>query len=876
MLSLASKLTLTLIGLATLAVEASKPSNNSSPTGQPQAAPLAVQTTSGLLLGAQQPLTATNASIFKFLAVPYAEAPIGSLRFKKPVELAEGRQGATVDASRLGKTCPQHRHLARFISPLLNLDHDHQTSEDCLHLNIYVPGSPHAQAPLAGGRLEAGLRLPVIVWIPGEGFDFADARQFDGSYLALKTNSIVVTVQYRVGVLGFLEAPQLGVAGNMGLHDQIMALRWIKQNIGAFGGDSRRTTLMGRFSGSMTISALMTAPKQELVQLNGEHLFNRAALLSGVAVNDWIIEESLVDKYRAAVELAVARNYCNRSQAEGGSCLLELPVEQLLDIAGHGWKLVVDHQLTSRLGPIEAVRRNQIGEQIEAVLIGETGTEGSLCLYRHLLSLKGNFAQLIDEDRLTTDDLYEIIRDDSLTYFKYNISQTNPMQMALKALVGELEAEPEWGSRLRDKYLDACSSYMVKAHAGRFKRNLLARNELLEKTLDRRPVDVFHYELRYKPSFSLAPDYIKSAAHGDDIPLIFGLLLGQPRRQVNEADLLMTRRMMAYVGNFVHGKRPAGEPKTAQDDDLDGMAEFGSAEQRKNWSTGSQVQVMDFTESDCQELRSVRQARLAGQSQEGAAEANKEEQQPKPKHDKALQLRMVLVEGRPLGSPVLEVAEQEPPVAAGQFEGPLSRSQQLMELHRQQMLEERAALWLRGGRQLIAPTTGALVGQQQQATSGQQASQQQQQVQTSLANESSFATMLLLSACIVIVALMALCTMLSLIVFRCNSLANQGQGKPGRQFASSSSSCNICDDAQGASIEAVLAGGNQAKDGQRGLCSMFAKLRNQQHNLMAASNPEAAGQPTTNSPTMGTAISGPVSPASPAPVRLESNMAHHC
>ena len=534
---------------------------------------VSVQTSSGLVQGTRTALGlnsdgSNKQAMYKFLSVPYAQAPVGQLRFQRPVELNTNSTTTLVDATKFGKTCPQYRHLARFISPLLNLDHDHQTSEDCLTLSIYVPSSVVATQGEQNANstvLEPSNQVPVIVWIPGEGFDFADARQFDGSHLAQRTQSIVVSVQYRVGILGFMQAPQLNVTGNMGVYDQLAALKWVSKNIGNFGGDNDRVTVMGRFSGSMSISTMLTAPKKTLAKLDdGQPLFKRAILLSGLAVGDWIIDRhgGLANKVNAIGELAVERNLCTQQQLVDGSCLRDMPIESLLEVSSFGWKLAVDNELIGQLDPIEALAADpdRLSANVEAILLGETDTEGTLCLYRHMLDQSTDYAQLIEDNRLTPGDLYELLRDDSRAYFGYNMTRSNPIQMALEAISASASASDDDEGQLRASYLDACSSYMVKSHNNQFRRNLEARNRLVESSNPswsaKKPIELFHYSLKYKPSFSLAPDYIRTGAHGDDVPLIFGLVYNQPQHTVSQSDLLMTQQMISYIGNFVHGNHP--------------------------------------------------------------------------------------------------------------------------------------------------------------------------------------------------------------------------------------------------------------------------------------------------------------------------------
>lgn len=859
---------------------------------------ISVPTTSGLLLGAKQSLnhqtTGSNNSIYKFLSVPYAEAPIGSLRFKRPVEIKQQeRVNSVVDASKFTKTCPQYRHLTQFISALLNIDNEHQISEDCLHLHVYVPSSVGSLDN--NNKLEPTKQLPVIVWIPGEGFDFADARQFDGSYLAHKTQSIVVSVQYRVGVLGFLYAPKMNIMGNMGIHDQLMALKWVKQNIAAFGGDSDRVTLMGRFSGSMSISVMVTAPKQDLIKLNNQTLFNRVAMLSGVAVSDWIIDRHQEDRLKELEKEAINKEFCTSSQVNDNTCLEQISTENLLRISDYGWRLVIDDELIGQTSPTDAIKLNQLNSNLEAILIGETGMEGTLCLYRHMLDTKNNYAQIIEEEKLTRKVLHEIIKDDSKTYFEYsadiNNKTTNPILDTLKSMA-ENGNYLRSSSKLRDEYLDACSAYMIKSHSNRFKRNIMARNNLPENRMDssKKPVEVYHYELKYKPTFSLAPDYIKTAAHGDDIPLIFGLIYNQPRQSINGVDLLMTRKMMAYIGNFVHGNNPLlnQQQQNVVDNDnettsMDENESINSDENnnypiqgvlvKSSWSNEGQIHTIDFNKNDLNELsHSKKSQSLNSTPTDGFIESSNVDESASKESSHLREspriylrgdrsnIRVIVIESpqtdvKTTQQSIIDIIERknhqkvesngELSATSGghnqnnQYEQSATKSQRMLELYRQQMVEDN--FWIQNSKQRH-PLISALPGQQLQFQQQQQP-QQQQQVSSAqpatmtLVNESSFMTMLVFSSCIVIFTLISLCLGLCLVIFRSNVTANKGI----QHYASTSSSCNICDDSQGSSIEAVLNG--HRKDGARGFSNVFEKLRN--HNSTRTSSHPQSNQCTS-------------------------------
>ena len=171
----------------------------------------------------------------KFLGIPFAEPPVGDLRFA-PAREKVYRNGSVLDASRFESACPQPEH---FPSPDLR---PQSTSEDCLYLNVVVP-KPKRQAPPEG--------WPVMVWIHGGGFGFGTGgnNAFTGSAFA-DSGVLLVTINYRLGALGWLNHGD-ELEGNFGLSDQRMALEWVKKHIAAFGGDPTRVTVGGESAGAM-------------------------------------------------------------------------------------------------------------------------------------------------------------------------------------------------------------------------------------------------------------------------------------------------------------------------------------------------------------------------------------------------------------------------------------------------------------------------------------------------------------------------------------------------------------------------------------------------------------------------------------------------
>lgn len=203
-----------------------------------------VKTTAGLVQGT----TVADGAIRVFRGVPYAAPPVGPLRWQPP-QPATPWQGIR-DATKAGPACLQGKLFGDIVLPDL--------SEDCLTLNIHTP----ARA--------AGDRLPVMVWIHGGGFQAGAGAEPRHDGLAFARQGIVlVTINYRLGVFGFFVHPELTressrrASGNYGMLDQVAALRWIRENIAAFGGDPGSVTIFGESAGSFAVSALMASPLAE-------------------------------------------------------------------------------------------------------------------------------------------------------------------------------------------------------------------------------------------------------------------------------------------------------------------------------------------------------------------------------------------------------------------------------------------------------------------------------------------------------------------------------------------------------------------------------------------------------------------------------------
>ncbi|MEO8908171.1 MAG: carboxylesterase/lipase family protein [Microbacteriaceae bacterium] len=219
---------------------------------------------SAVAIGRDEPVVATEygrvrgvatAGISSFKGIPYAAAPTGALRWRTP-QPPEAWDGE-LDASRFGAIAPQPGLTWAPKPGPAGRNTLPPTSEDCLTVNVFTP------ALGAAG-------LPVMVWIHGGAYYIGSSADplFDGSGLALRGNVVVVTFNYRIGALGYLDFSAFADASepfesNIGQRDQLAALAWVQRNISAFGGDPAKVTVFGESAGAGAITTLMATPSAE-------------------------------------------------------------------------------------------------------------------------------------------------------------------------------------------------------------------------------------------------------------------------------------------------------------------------------------------------------------------------------------------------------------------------------------------------------------------------------------------------------------------------------------------------------------------------------------------------------------------------------------
>ncbi|CAG2100128.1 unnamed protein product, partial [Medioppia subpectinata] len=269
-----------------------------------------VKTTSGAVKG--QTIRAFDTSIDQFLGIPYAEPPVGKLRFAKP-EPIKAPTPEEIDGTQTGNACLQKKN--NFLKDYFgNLS----MSEDCLTLNVWT-----AQGLGVGSALK-----PVMFWIHGGWFQYGSSFQhtpdyfwFNGTYLA--ANDVVfVSINYRLGLFGFTYGADETAPGNVAFLDQVLALKWVRENIHQFGGDRDQITIFGHSAGSWSVSAHILSPLSKC-------LFKRAIMQSGADIMNK--NRGLITRPEAlSLAKSVAKNLnCSSDEDKWLECLKAVDAERL-------------------------------------------------------------------------------------------------------------------------------------------------------------------------------------------------------------------------------------------------------------------------------------------------------------------------------------------------------------------------------------------------------------------------------------------------------------------------------------------------------------------------------------------------------------------
>ncbi|XP_070593952.1 cholinesterase-like [Erythrolamprus reginae] len=475
-----------------------------------------VITSSGPIKGKQ--FLSALGSVTVYLGVPYAEPPLGKLRFQKPLPHQPWSQ--TLEATSFGNSCPQF--IFRDAPEAELWSYKTTLSEDCLSLNIWVPPPQPSSS------------VPVLVWIHGGAYlmGTSSVDMFNGAFLAATENVIVVTINYRLGALGFLYLPP-AAPGNLGLWDQQLALKWIKENAAVFGGDPSRVTVLGHSAGAASVNFHLLAPKSQ-------DLFAQAVIQSGTANAFWAWR-SPEEAKRLALEFVHLLGCSKDSNISIVHCLQTKNVSELIQheiamsfksfLADFPFRPTVDGEFL--LGdPEKLMEEGQI--QVKPVLIGATSDEAATYVHNLFPNITDN---LINQEQLLK----------GIGLLVPNATEDFIRTIAMRYSEG-LHGPAQYRSAMSHFYTDRIFSCPLMEAAGNIRKT---------------GSPVYAYLFAHRPSWSIWPEWI-GASHSAEVPFVFGSFesVNLINQTYTEAETRLSRKMMHYWAEFVRNGNPTGSAAT--------------------------------------------------------------------------------------------------------------------------------------------------------------------------------------------------------------------------------------------------------------------------------------------------------------------------
>ncbi|KAK8757701.1 hypothetical protein V5799_004667 [Amblyomma americanum] len=460
------------------------------------------ETTKGRVRGTV--LHVVGRGVEQYLGIPFAEPPVGELRFRPPRPKA--RWTGTLDTTSVAPTaCPQVEMAELGM-------HNVSYTEDCLLLNVWVPQR----------AMQPGSSQPVLVWIHGGGFNFGSATQADysGATIAAMEDVVIVSMNYRLGILGFMNADSPEAPGNVGLLDQVMAFQWVRRNIESFGGDPQRVTLWGESAGAVCAHAHVLSPMSK-------GFFRRAVLMSGgmYSLDTWdMVHESMAKGNRVADIVGCSKRGSidlSSNVEEVVSCLRGKSADELVRAAAESAapKVATFHptyhdSFMPRM-PLTALKRGFFGPA--DILAGVTSDEAAL------LFLSSAKPELLAEELESSEGLAEALSAVTSAWLKVDTSDIVDLYAA-DAPQGDAKA-------LRRQYIDYMSDRILNCPL-RF---------LAEKHSERGN-NVFAYVFGHKSKSVPLPSWM-GAPHASDVPFAFGHVYAQrpdsPDGRMSEAFVRM-------------------------------------------------------------------------------------------------------------------------------------------------------------------------------------------------------------------------------------------------------------------------------------------------------------------------------------------------
>ncbi|KAM8947588.1 fatty acyl-CoA hydrolase precursor, medium chain-like isoform 2-T2 [Pelodytes ibericus] len=482
-------------------------------TGKEDAQPL-VATKYGKLLGKTVAVKGTDRKVHTFLGIPFAKPPVGQLRFSRPEPPVpwSNIRDATNDPPACLQDEERFRGIFTYLGAVCEVP---SMSEDCLHLNIYTPADR-----------KKGSKLPVMVFIHGGALLLGAANMYDGSALSAYEDVVMVSIQYRLGILGFLSTGDERAPGNYGFLDQVAALQWVQENIEDFGGDPKSVTIFGESAGAVSVSVLMLSPLSK-------HLFHRAIAESGTAILPGVISDS---KEQVSSITGIIANISGCDPATVVDCLKTKTEDEIVSITGAmnfaplpGY---VDGEFLPK--PAEQILAQKEGNNVPLIV----GMNNHECGWAIPVSL--NLTGL--QEGMDKEAVRRTLR--TLPFFDFS--------QDLISLILKEKFNTNDHLELRDRLIDMCGDFgfvFPAIKTARYHRDA--------------GFPTYVYEFQHRPSVfkDTKPEFVKSD-HGDEVLSVFGtpFLNGDVvfKPDATEEDKVLSKKVMKYWANFARNGDPNG------------------------------------------------------------------------------------------------------------------------------------------------------------------------------------------------------------------------------------------------------------------------------------------------------------------------------
>jgi len=449
--------------------------------------------------------TSTNNPILVWLSVPYAQAPIGQLRFKSPLPV---KSWNTIDGTHFPSQCFQ---------PAFTTDNT-MSSEDCLYLNIYRPYNSFVNNQTF---------LPILIWIHGGGFTSGSSALYDASVLALTQNIIVVTINYRLGAFGFFYLADTDANGNQALRDQNLAIKWIYTNAATFGGDQKRITLSGQSSGSRSVG-------YHLLYRDSWPYFTSAIMQSGTPLTPTnVLTPVQATSITASIASAFGCKNTSSNNADVLNCLQNINATAYNSLAALLQTypaFVLDPIVFPSLQPKELFKKNQFKKC--NILIGSNNYEQLSLAPKELTNeqiqglVYGNFSMLLAtlQKRLP----------------QYNLNNLN--QIINMYVPFNKQNDPTINYYIY--FVEIITDYQYRCPTNQLAEYYTFIN------------DAYVYLFTHRPAMSILPP-VNGAAHLDDIYFMFGYYLMDNSTDSNYGDRALSEQILQYWSNFVSYQMPS-------------------------------------------------------------------------------------------------------------------------------------------------------------------------------------------------------------------------------------------------------------------------------------------------------------------------------